>query len=326
MKKILTIIITILLFTSTASAQTMYLKDSAWSYTDPEIVPDYAMAIYGKSETVKVISTKTVPKMTWVPPLKSYLYSEHNQKICIVEKNGAKAYIPRSCLTTKKPQHSYKVKNCYRKLTIRKGGSIYDMLTSKSDKRVLTEDLTVYTIGQTNYWYEFYHEGKVYFIRKKSTDIISNEESTFPEIILDGVPKRCADRVKYQYSIMPQELRDDIEIKSITISAWKDEKQTLSGFTLMLSKEIWLREDNKCSLENAMLHEIGHLYEWKHNVFSELALKERDKLQLSTYHRQQDEYFAEGLELYVKQYAMLKSTAPNLFNYYVGAQGFFIGG
>ena len=126
---------------------------------------------------------------------------------------------------------------------------------------------------------------------------------------------------------MPQELRDDIEIKSITISAWKDEKQTLSGFTLMLSKKIWLREDNKCSLENAMLHEIGHLYEWKHNVFSELALKERDKLQLSTYHCQQDEYFAEGLELYVKQYAMLKSTAPNLFNYYVGAQGsFFIGG
>ena len=327
MKKIITIIVTLMLFTSTASAQTMYLKDSAWSYTDPKIVPDYAMAIYGKSETVKVISTKTAPKMAWIPSLKLYLYSEHNQKVCIVEKNGAKAYIPRSCLTTKKPQYTYKVKNCYRKLTIRKGGSIYDTPTSKSDKRVLTEDLTVYTIGQTNYWYEFYHEGKVYFIRKKSTDIISNEESAFSEIILDGVPKSCADRVKYQYSLMPQELRDDIEIKSITISAWKDEKQTLSGFALMLSKEIWLREDNKCSLENAMLHEIGHLYEWKHNVFSELALKERDKLQLSTYHCQHDEYFAEGLELYVKQYAMLKSIAPNLFNYYVEAQGsFFIGG
>lgn len=319
MKKIIKIIATLLLFTSTASAQTMYLKDSAWSYTDPKIVPDYAMAVYGKSETVDVIGIKTVPKTEWVQSLKSYMYTDKSQKVGIIKKNGVKAYIPRSCLTTKKPQYTYKIKNCYRKLTVRKGGSIYGVPTSKGDKHVLTEELTVYTIGQTNYWYEFYHEGKVCFIRKKSTDIIGNEKITFPKIILDGVPKTCADRVKYQYSLMPQELRDDIEIKSITVSDWEDGKHGIAGFARLISKVIWLREDRECSLEYAMLHEIGHLYEWKHNVFSELALKERDKLQLSAYNYQPNEYFAEGLELYVKQYAMFKSTAPNLFNYYVVA-------
>lgn len=319
MKKIITIIVTLLLFTSAASAQTMYLKDSAWSYTDTKIVPDYAMTAYGKCETVDVIGIKTVPKTEWVQSLKSYMYTDKSQKVGIIKKNGAKAYIPRSCLTTKKPQYTYKIKNCYRKLTVRKGGSIYGVPTSKGDKHVLTEELTVYTIGQTNYWYEFYHEGKVHFIRKKSTDIIGNEKSTFPKIILDGVPKSCADRVKYQYSLMPQELRDDIDIESITVSNWKNEKQSTAGITYMLSKKIYLREDKVNRLEYAMLHEIGHLYEWKHNVFSELALKERNELQLLTYHCQPDEYFAEGLELYVKQYAMLKSTAPNLFNYYVGA-------
>ena len=307
------------MFTSVASAQTMYIKEQCWSYSNKETVSDYSMSVYGKNEAVNIISTKTVPKMVWIPSLRTYLYSEYNQKVCVVEKNGIKTYIPYSYLTKNKPKNTYKISNCYRKLIIAEGGNIYSIPSYSGNKKVLDKELTIYTIGQTKYWYEIYYEGNIYFIKKKSTDIIGNEESIFPEIILDGVPKRCADRVKYQYSLMPQELRDDIEIKSITISDWKDEKQTISGFTLMLSKKIWLREDNKCSLENAMLHEIGHLYEWKHNVFLELALKERDKLQLSTYHRQQDEYFAEGLELYVRQYAMLKSTAPNLFNYYDGA-------
>lgn len=319
MKKIITIIVTLMIFTATASAQTMYLKDSAWSYTDPEIVPDYAMAIYGKSETVKVISTKTVPKMTWIPSLKLYLYSKHNQKVCIVEKNGAKAYIPRSCLTTKKPQYTYKVKNCYRKLTIRKGGSIYDTPTSKSDKHVLTEELTVYTIGQTNYWYEFYHEGKVYFIRKKSTDIISNEKSTFPKILLDGVSDSCIDRVKYQYSLIPQKIRNDIAIKAIVVSNWKGEEETIAGVVCQGHNEIWIRNDKNSQLEYALLHEIGHIYNWNHSVYHVDVVNDMDNLNLSEYHRQTDEYFAEGLELYVRQYAMLKSTAPNLFNYYDGA-------
>ena len=71
-----------MLFTSTASAQTMYLKNSAWSYTDPEIVPDYAMAIYGKSEAVEVIKIKTEQKMAWLPKTRMYYYSEQKQKIC----------------------------------------------------------------------------------------------------------------------------------------------------------------------------------------------------------------------------------------------------
>ena len=64
---------------------------------------------------------------------------------------------------------------------------------------------------------------------------------------------------------------------------------------------------------------MGHIYNWNHSVYHVDVVNDMDNLNLSEYHRQTDEYFAEGLELYVRQYAMLKSTAPNLFNYYDGA-------
>ena len=317
MKKIITIIVTLMLFTSTASAQTMYLKNSAWSYTSKRIIPENMMAVYGKGEVVEVIKTKTEQKMAWLPKTRMYYYSEQKQKICLVEKNGVKAWILRSDLTTKKPQYTYKVKNCYRKLTIRKGGKIYD--SPKGTKTVLTEELTVYTIGQTNYWYEFYHEGEVYFISKKSSDIISNEKSTFPKILLDGVSDSCIDRVKYQYSLIPQKIRNDIAIKAIVVSNWKGEKETIAGAVCQGHHEIWIRNDKNSRLEYALLHEMGHIYNWNHSVYHVDVVNDMDNLNLSEYHRQTDEYFAEGLELYVRQYAMLKSTAPNLFNYYDGA-------
>ena len=227
-KQFVTVAVCFMLFTGGASAKTMYLKNSAWSYTDKKMADEDMMSVYGKGESVEVLKTITVPKARWEPSLFSYWFQKEMHKVCLIEKNGLRTYIQAKKLTEKKPADTYTISNCYRKLTIRAGGKVYDR--PKGTATVLKDSLTVYTIGQTKLWYEFYDKGNVYFIRKNAKDITSDTKASFPKVILDGVPKSCIDRVKYQYSIMPETLRKATQARIIVVSDWKNEDKTLAGF------------------------------------------------------------------------------------------------
>lgn len=316
MKKLFLTLVLVILFTSTANAETMYLKEQAWSYSSPKLIPDIAVSVYGKDERVEVLDTETVMMPVWVPTLHSYMYKDEDCKMCLVEKNGVKAYLPRSVLSTKKPKYTYRIKNCYKKITIAKGGRLYSSPTFSSRSLTLENDLTLYTLGQTNYWYEVYHNGNVYFIKKQSKDIISDEPSVFPTIYLDGVSENCVDRVMYMYSLLPQRIRDDVYVNSITVSDWEDRKQTIMGHIYMDKGIISVREDEASILEYSLLHEIGHAYMWKHGIYDGNIYEERHNLKLSVYHLNFDEFYAEGLDLYVRQYDYLQKQAPGLFKYY----------
>ena len=317
MKRSLMVVLCLLMFTSTASAQTMYLKDVAWSHQSKEIEASNRIAIYGEGEAVEVINTLTWNRTEWSAKSKCYVLSEKkSHKVCEVEKNGKKAYIPMSSLTTKKPKVSYTIKNCYRKLTIRDGGAV--RVNSPSGRKInLDEWLTVYTIGRTNYWYEFYHKGRLYFIQKNSADIVMNEESTFPRIELDGVLSSCIDRVKYQYSLVPQYFRDYYAPNSFTVSNWKNQDTGKAGYIYLTSKNIWLRENKYISLENSVLHEIGHIYFQYSGVPTELYYDtdETDRLRMGDYYYKEREFFAEGFEFYIRQYETVKKKAAKLFKY-----------
>ena len=80
-------------------------------------------------------------------------------------------------------------------------------------------------------------------------------------------------------------------------------------------KKIWLLEDDLYSLEYAFFHEIGHEV-YRLNLPEIDLTHESNNLALSTYNSVGKEFYAEGFELYIKQYGMLKNKAPQLFAYY----------
>jgi hypothetical protein len=327
MKKIILIILIILLSTSTVYAEIMYLTDQSWSYEEKSLIPDDALFIYGEDEKVNVIDSKLVMKPKWVSALNTYMNIDEHHKVYLVENNGKIGYLPEFVLTTKKPKYSYTVKSCNKELLLSADTYIYEKPYKKSTKIKLNKQISFATIGQTNKWYQIYYKGSAYFIRKDSSNILSINPVNYPTIILDGVNNKCKIRFTYYYNMIPKETRDKLNDFTFVISDWENingeyismlqDIDSISGFTIHTDKVIYLREDDRTTLEFSLFHEIGHVL-YRTNKSFTYDPKEIKNLKLYTYYTTPKEYCAEGFDLYMRQYDMLQEFAPKLFEYYDG--------
>lgn len=318
MKKFIIVLLSIFLFTSTAYAKTMYLKDTSWSYGTHFATDNEYVSIYGENETVEVLHTYQSDIYEWNYDKQMYYVTPKIQKVCLVKKNGLEQYIPKSLLTDEKPEYTYTVKKCYKELSIDENAYIYELPTSKSNKIKLKENIVFYTTGQTNKWYQIYYKGHIYFIRKNSKYISNISDSEFPVIIDSNNSLDTIYRVKYYYSMLPEEIRKEILDLTIIISTEEVKKLGFktAGYINYLSQEIYLCDDNK--LEYALFHEIGHyLYRFNKPVNHDECISDINNLCLGKYFiENNNEYYAQGFDLYMRQYDTLKENAPNLFEYY----------
>ena len=291
----------------------MYVKNQNWTNYNNSIIPDFTYSILCEDEKVEVISTMKYMISVWEPEDHIYRRIGKERRVSKIIKNGKNVYIERSALTTKKPKYTYSIRNCNKEFVVSVGTYLYEKPYKKSNKIKLNTELCIATIGQTNKWYQVYYHGKAYFIKKDCKNIKDIHDTEFPNIEVENSDKNCINRVKYYYSMMPKKIRD--MMLDFTINVSNDSYNENIGQIWFFKKKIWLREDDSYSLEYAFFHEIGHEI-YRLNLPETDLTYESNNLALSTYHSVGKEFYAEGFELYIKQYDMLKNKAPDLFNYY----------
>lgn len=290
---------------------TMYLKSQSFAYLYPSINDDYAAAVYGKGETVRIVG--------WQKGY--YIVCHLNQKL----------YLPEAVLTQMKPKWSYFAEAIYRKLTLRKNSILYSE-PAKSAATVFCGERQIYTIGETNRWYKVFLGGKVFFIRKDSEDILKDEKAVFPDIIISCSDKadNFRKRIQYFYCLLPDTARHIVE-EGLTIHVtdyFEKEKfeQMGAGAYACSNGNIYLKENSDKGfsgmIERCLLHEIGHMIQYNCRSSAEeiqeaaAGLMQRDSLELREYYRGEREYLAETFEIYVKSPEKLKRHAPDTWKYF----------
>ncbi len=280
---------------------------------------DYIMAVYGEGEAVKVTGTS-----------KGILSDGSKDNFYRVKHYGRDVYIPSSMLTQKKPEWIYSVKSSFLKLHLEEGAKLYLQPAYKSRRIPSPSAIVLYTLGETNYWYKVFCEGKVCFIRKTDLAILSVSETKFPELKFQGLKskemKNVRSRVFYGLSMLPQTARDALAEKNLVITVCRELPRTefedagASGYANS-SGTVYLKELDEAKtpyiVESSLIHELGHLlnYEYEKNVLPS-CFAEKKELGLREYYASDREYLAETFDYYIKVPEYLKEHAPDTYSMY----------
>ena len=150
----------------------MYMKEESYSYSSPK--EEVVLGVYGKNEKIKITGKEEVYYIT--------------------DFFGTQAYIHEDKLTSVKPKYSYTVKSYFKELKLKEKAR-FSSVPQKNGKKVLYEEDSVYTIGQTKYWYKVFVHGEVAFIRKNNDAIISVDDAKYPV-------NAETERMKYKLSLL----------------------------------------------------------------------------------------------------------------------------
>ncbi len=314
-------------YADAAEYQTMYLKEQSFSYRSFSMDYGYAVAVMGKGEKISVSK-------------KEYMVRE-NGKIVKYRKylhHGLTSYIPSQHLSLKKPKYSYQSAASFYTISLKEGASLY-LTPVISDNCITCRETEVCTIGETNFWYKVFYEGKVCFIRKKSSDILNIKKTDSSFITIDdGITtgrKNILKRAMYYYSLLPSAMRDELKrdkcIITITDHLSKEyEKLGSSGYASSAG-EIYLKEkkidsDKKLYyLEGTILHEIGHILvfdliaedEAYYTSRMHYCFEEAKSLGVFSYYRKSlREYMAEAFGIYILEPERMQRQAPRTYLFF----------
>lgn len=314
-------------YADAAEYQTMYLKEQSFSYRTFSTNYGYAVTVLGKGEKVSVSK-------------KEYMVRE-NGKIVKYRKylhHGLTSYIPSQQLSAKKPKYSYQSEASFYTISLQEGTSLY-LTPVISENYIICRETNICTIGETNYWYKVFYEGKVCFIRKKSSDILNIKKTDSTFITIDNristERKNIMKRSMYYYSFLPSAIRNELKRDNCAITitdhlSKEYEKIGSSGYACS-NGEIYLKEKKHNSdkklyyLEGTILHEIGHII-----VFDLLAeneayytsrmrycFEEAKSLGVSSYYRKtMKEYMAEAFCIYILEPERMQCQAPRTYLFF----------
>ena len=299
-----------------ANTKTMYLKEQSFSYMYPSQKADYIMGVYGKGEAVRTTDSITVRM------------DGRRQTFYLTKHFGKTVYISSEVLTSQKPKWTYNAKSCDRMLQI-EGDTVLHLQPTFGSRTFDASDTVVYAIGETNYWYKVFREGKAGFIRKTDKGIKKVTAAVYPKIIFDGIKEKdrtgISNRIRYLYCMLPQEARKQLTEKDILITVCRKlpnhefDDADASGYACS-DGNIYLKERVEegppYAVESSLVHEFGHLLHYGYEESMQECFEEKKTLGLRDYYSSDREYLAETFDYYVKVPEYLKKYAPKTYAMY----------
>lgn len=306
-------------FAGTAgSEKTMYAKQQTWIYSSGYQTAKYAVCPIGKGQQVKV-GKKVYATMPGGK--KDYYYQ--------TSYFGKTFYIPAAKLTTKKPKEAYTMTYSFKALEVTSKLYLYAS-PSLSSAKERTDEVSIYTIGETKNWYVAFVSGKLGYISKKSSAVKKVKKTTYVPLHISSKEffaakqKQIRNRFYVQYALLPSYMRDGLVKRDAEIYIQQKLKEPFEtngngGYTTsaVAKATIYVKENSSSyNLEYTLHHEIGHALSrhlWPGQSINELEylIQENKKLQLGAYYASNAaEWLAECIDILIKDPKMLQNKAP----------------
>ncbi len=309
-----------------STVKTRYAKEQAF-YSDTGLsqrIHFYVKGVYGKGEKIK---TRGIGYYNGIP------YCRLKERM----RTGSYLWIQKSLTTAQKPKIAYSVSRMHRALRLKPGTKLRIEPRSKA-KYFRCRDTNVITLGKTsNGWYKVFVNGKVGFIKKDSSKILSNKKAGCIPLKFDNyyqdIQAEVEKSIMYFYAMMPERARKQLKQKCTNVTfPEKFEIEWLqngpyAGYSTG-NGQIYLKDTS--NLETTFLHEVGHVLTLKmleNKEFKERAIRkcypESKRLPFDSYHRKNiKEYLAEAFAYYVLMPQRLQKNAPDTYHLFQEILGY----